>query len=99
MCTGDAMRLCGHEVPNSRESPPAWPGPRACQSRLPCRMERDTPRGGQPPPRVTGCVARRRQNGLSRAAYNAEPFVGSVAIRAAIDLAIDSWLSRDQLRL
>ena len=52
MCTGDAMRLCGHEVPNVQRIT-------ACMVRLRaqvspgCRavMDRDsTPRGGEPPP-------------------------------------------------
>ena len=38
MCTGDAMRLCSSEIPDSIASPPAWSRTRAAQRRLQGRL-------------------------------------------------------------
>ena len=68
MCTGDAMRLCGHEVPNVQRITACMVRNRA-QVSPGCRavMDRDTRRAeASRRRRVTGRFARRRtQNGLS----------------------------------
>jgi len=93
MCTGDAMRLCGHEVPNvqritacmARNRAHVSPGCRAVMEREHAAAEASRRR------RVTGCVARRRTERPQQSCVQCRGrLLDSVAIRAAIDLAIDS---------
>jgi hypothetical protein len=51
MCTGDAMRLCGHEVPNVQRITACMVKQRANLSPG-CRavMDREHAAGGEPPP-------------------------------------------------